>query len=279
MKPIILLMSLMLVCVKLIAQTPVDSIEVYDKSGNRITFDELLAVTENKKFVLYGELHGNPLAHQVELLLLKHLHQQHGKNLLLGMEMFETDVQHIVDEYFAGTINQRSFETEARVWNNYAKDYKPLVEYARENGLKLVASNVPRRYANTVYHQGLEGLNGVHKKQKKFMVKLPFKIDYELPSYIAMAEMLPDHSARNFIASQALKDATMAERISKYTGKNKVMFHVHGAYHSVNGEGIVPYIKGLKAEQLLLITTIQRTEGQELSLSDFQQADFTVVSP
>jgi uncharacterized iron-regulated protein len=280
MRPIILMLSLMLVSMKLFAQPNTNEIEVYNRSGERVSLEAVLKATEDKKYVFFGELHGNPLAHEVEFILLQHLHKVHGKKLILGMEMFETDVQHILDEYFSGIINQRSFETEARVWNNYQKDYKPLVEYARENGLQVVASNVPRRYANTVYHQGVDALNRVKKSEKKWMVKLPFKIDWELESYKSMASMLPDHSAQNFIASQALKDATMGEWISRYMKKKgQVMFHVHGAYHSTNGEGIVPYIKGLKSNELILLTTIQKQADKALSKEDFQTADYTFVSP
>lgn len=279
MKKIALLLCSVLLTIGLFAQTSVDSIVVYDRNGQQVSFDNMLAATAGKKYIMFGELHGNPLAHQSELLLLQYLHQQHGPRLILGMEMFEADVQHIVNEYFSGLINQRSFETEARIWGNYAKDYKPLVEYARENQLRLVASNVPRRYANSVYHQGVQVLNSMSKKAKKDFAKLPLKVDYDLPSYKSMASMLPDHSAQNFIASQALKDATMAQNISKNVKKNDVLLHVHGAYHSTNGEGIVPYIKGLRPEQLLLITTIQQEEGKTINPEEFAKADFTIVSP
>src|SRR5690606_41181031 len=50
------------------------------------------------------------------------LHKTHGNNLILGMEMFEMDVQPILDEYFSDLINQRSFESESRIWNNYTED-------------------------------------------------------------------------------------------------------------------------------------------------------------
>lgn len=279
MKRIALLICSVLMAFGLFAQTSVDSIVVYDRNGQQVGFDEMLAGTAGKKYIMFGELHGNPLAHQSELLILQYLHQRHGAHLILGMEMFEADVQPIVDEYFSGLINQRSFETEARVWGNYAKDYKPLVEYARENKLRLVASNVPRRYANSVYHQGVQVLNNMPKKAKGHFAKLPLKIDWELESYKAMASMLPDHSAENFIASQALKDATMGQNINKNVKKNDVLLHVHGAYHSTNGEGIVPYIKGLRNEQLLLITTIQQEEGKTIDPAVFAKADFTIVSP
>lgn len=260
------------------AQIPTDSIVVYNRAGNLVTFQEVLNAASDKQYVFFGELHGTPVSHQAESLLLHHLHGVHGQNLVFGMEMFEMDVQPIIDEYFAGLINKRSFETEARIWNNYAKDYEPLVEYARENHIRLIASNVPRRYANAVYHQGVGVLNKMSRQAKRHFPKLPLKIDYTAPSYRSMASMLPDHSAENFIASQALKDATMAMNIDKHIGKKDILLHIHGAYHTTNWEGIIPYVKGITRDQLLLITTIMQGENGTIETSEFEKADYTIVS-
>jgi uncharacterized iron-regulated protein len=54
--------------------------------------------------------------------------------LSLGMEMFESDVQGVIDEYLAGHIRERDFHTDARCWNNYATDYRPMLEFARSEG-------------------------------------------------------------------------------------------------------------------------------------------------
>lgn len=261
------------------AQINPDSILVFDRSGQQVSFHTVLEATQDKKYVFFGELHGVELSHEAELLLLKHLQKAHGDRLILGMEMFEMDVQNIMDEYLTGLINQRSFETESRVWNNYAKDYKPLVEFAREKGLRVLASNVPRRYANSVYHQGVGVLSKMSRPAKRNFPKLPLKVNYDLPSYRAMSAMLPDHSAENFIASQALKDATMAMNIDRYMTRNNVMYHIHGAYHSANWEGIIPYLRKVREGELLLITTVMQPENGELDGSQFSNADYTLVSP
>ena len=274
-------MALCLTFIPLVNQAQInpDSILVFDRAGKQVSFNTVLEATQGKKYVFFGELHGVELSHAAELLLLRHLHDSVDDRLILGMEMFEMDVQHIVDEYLTGLINQRSFETESRIWTNYVKDYKPLVEYARENSLQVVASNVPRRYANSVYHQGVSVLSNMSRSAKKYFPKLPLKVNYDLPSYRAMATMLPDHSAENFIASQALKDATMAMNIDRYMTRNKVMLHVHGAYHSTNWEGIIPYLRKVREGELLLITTVMQPENGDLDSSVFENADYTLVSP
>lgn len=278
-KNILLVLSLVLLNLTLFGQsTNADDIMVYNRAGEKVNFNQVLDVAKDKKYVFFGELHGNKTAHQAELAIYQALHKTHGNNLILGMEMFEMDVQPILDEYFSDLINQRSFETESRIWNNYTEDYKPLVEYAKTNDLRVLATNVPRRYANSVYHQGPDVLSKMSKQAKKNFPKLPLKV-VQSESYKAMAEMIPGHNADNFIASQALKDATMAWNIDRNLRKNDVIFHIHGAYHSINGEGIVLYLKNQNKDQILLITTIQQVEDQPLDTAVFSNADFTIVSP
>jgi uncharacterized iron-regulated protein len=62
----------------------------------------------------------------------------------------------LLDEYTSGTITERSFESQARLWPNYKTDYKPLTQLARKHKLKFIASNIPRRYAAMVNSGGLK---------------------------------------------------------------------------------------------------------------------------
>jgi len=106
----------------------------------------MLKEAADADIVLFGELHDNPISHWLQLELTKDLYDLKKDKLVLGAEMFESDNQVILDEYLSGKILQSSFESEARLWSNYKTDYKPLVEFARINKLKFVASNIPRRY-------------------------------------------------------------------------------------------------------------------------------------
>jgi len=64
--------------------------------------------------------------------------------------MFERDVQDVVDAYLRGEIPEDSFLQSARPWPNYEEDYRPLVEFAKEKGIPVIAANVPRRAAASV---------------------------------------------------------------------------------------------------------------------------------
>jgi uncharacterized iron-regulated protein len=169
-----------------------------------------------------------------------------------------------VDEYLNGTIEERHLLHEAKVWDNYKNDYKPLVELAKEKKLKAIATNVPRRYANLVYRKGIESLNALPTEATRYMAPLPIDIDLELPGYKNMISSMGGHGApgsgENIARSQAVKDATMAHFITKNLAEG-IFIHYHGAYHSQNFEGIYWYLK--KALPKLKIVTIH-TASQEM---------------
>ncbi|MBE8713769.1 ChaN family lipoprotein [Sphingobacterium hungaricum] len=257
-----------------------EAYSIFDKDGNKKTFKDLVKSTDQKSHIFFGELHDNAVAHALQLQLTEQLFKQHQKNLLIGMEMFESDTQLIIDEYFSGRINQKSFESEARIWSNYATDYKPILEFAKANGLTLVATNIPRRYANAVYHQGIQILENVSDEGKKYFPKLPIAVDTTLSSYKEMKNMIPGHNGDNMVASQAVKDATMAERIYTYSQPNSIFLHLNGAYHTNKWEGIISYLKPKIADdKIFVITTVEQSDLENLSSENKGLADYIICVP
>ena len=108
--------------------------KVFTGEGKKADYGDIMKASLKADVVFFGELHDNPIAHWLEFEITKDLYSAKGKNLILAAEMFETDNQLLIDEYFAGTIKESSFESEARLWTNYKTDYKPLLNFARENG-------------------------------------------------------------------------------------------------------------------------------------------------
>jgi uncharacterized iron-regulated protein len=153
---------------------------VYDAKGNATTLDALLDRMSSVSVVFLGEYHDDPVAHHVQLLLLKKANERRLKELksprplALAAEMFERDVQPVLNEYLAGLINEKSYLDSSRPWKNYAKDYKPLVEYAREQHLPVLASNAPRRYVNRVGRLGADSLKEIPDAFQRGLPPLPY---------------------------------------------------------------------------------------------------------
>ena len=257
---------------------------IFTSEGKPVSYGQMLDSLNQKDVVFFGELHNNPIVHWLQLELTTDLHQEPGDKLVLGAEMFETDDQLILNEYLNGTIREKNFKEEAKLWSNYKTDYRPLVEYARENQLPFIATNIPRRYASVVAQKGFEGLEDLTPKAKEYIAPLPIQYDPDLPGYKNMLRMkhMPgmNERAKNLPKAQAIKDATMAHFILENREADELFLHYNGTYHSNNQEGIVWYIR--QQEEGLRIGTIasvQQDQLDQLSKGNQGLADFILVVP
>ena len=112
--------------------------QIYNIKGKKVSYAKLFKQAMGADVVLFGELHNNPICHWLQLELTADLFKEKGNQLVLGAEMFERDGQLILDEYIDGEISTRSFESQARLWPNYETDYKPLIEFAKENSIPFI---------------------------------------------------------------------------------------------------------------------------------------------
>lgn len=253
---------------------------IFNKEGKPANYTELATTAAEAHVVFFGELHNNPIAHWLQLELTEDIYAIKDSMLSLGAEMFEADNQLLIDEYLQGTISQKSFEKEVRLWPNYATDYKPLLTFAKEKDLPFIATNVPRRYAAMVNHQGTEALFQLSASAKQYLPPLPYAYDSTLSCYAKMAQIMRHcQMDKNHLAeAQALKDATMAWFIAQNMKENGLFLHFNGAYHSQNKEGIVWYLQSAKAHaKILTISTVEQSQLDSLSTEHYGSADYIIV--
>jgi len=258
---------------------------IYDAEGKEVKYKNMVEAALKADIVFFGEQHNNPISHWLELEVTKDLYAEKKGNLILGAEMFETDNQLILDEYLSGQIAQKNFEKEAKLWDNYQTDYKPLVEFANTNKLPFVATNIPRRYAAVVNKKGFEGLDSLDTDAKTYFAPLPVKYDPELKGYKSMIEMMggmgaSSHVNENLPKAQAIKDATMANSILKNWKPGTTFLHYNGAYHTDNYEGIIWYLKQEKPElKILTISTIEQDTIDSMKDESLKLADYIICVP
>jgi uncharacterized iron-regulated protein len=253
---------------------------LYNGQGEHVRYYEMLEHCQRSDVILFGELHNNPISHWLQFELTKDLHDRIGEHLILGAEMLETDNQLLLDEYLQEIISERNFIAEAKLWHNYQTDYKPLVEFARENGLVFIATNIPRRYASLVHRRGFEALEELSLVAKSYIAPLPILYDAGLPAYQAMLDMadLPAHAGENLPKAQAIKDATMAHFINKNRTPNGPFIHFHGAYHSNHYEGITWYLRQLdETIDVVTISTVEQDDIQRFNPEHVGLADYIIV--
>ncbi|MFL5765601.1 MAG: ChaN family lipoprotein [Bacteroidia bacterium] len=253
---------------------------IYDIKGKISDYENLLKSAREADIVLFGELHDNPICHWLELELTKDLYSAKKEKLVLGAEMFEADDQIPLNEYLAGRVSEKTMKDEIKLWTNFHTDYKPLLDFAKDNHLNFVAANIPRRYANMVYNKGMQQLDSLDTEAKKWICPLPMDYDGNLKCYKEIYEAAGGHGGENLPKSQAIKDATMAYFIMKNWSKGKTLLHYNGSYHSNYHQGIEWYLK--KINPSLKIFTIGSTEQagiDTLAKETTGLADYIICTP
>jgi uncharacterized iron-regulated protein len=254
---------------------------LFDRTGAEIRYVSMLDHLAMSDIVLFGELHINPIVHWLQFETTKDLFARVKERLIIGAEMFEADDQIIIDEYMAGMIGHDTLTAETKVWGNYETDYRPIVEFAHDHGIPFIGTNIPRRYASLVARSGLKALVGLSSRAKEWIAPLPIPLDLKGPTYRDLLDLGSAHGmdAENFLAAQAIKDATMAHFILANRSPGKLFVHLHGEYHSRRYGGIYWYLK--QAQPDLAIVTITSVEGMTLDFDDEYRdvADYTLVIP
>ena len=248
---------------------------IYTAKGTKVNFGKMLKELSTTDVILFGELHNNPIAHWLQLELSKAIAKD--KSVILGAEMLESDNQNVLNNYLNNKITLKEFKTQARLWPNYDTDYSPLVEFAKENKLPFIATNIPRVYANLVYKKDFKALDTLSQTEKNWIAPLPISFDPELPTYKNILKMMGGHGSELLVKAQAIKDATMAHFILQNYKPNNTFIHFNGAYHSDDYEGILWYLK--QANQALnykTISTVSQKDIQNLDKEYLNKADFII---
>ncbi len=198
--------------------------------------------------IFFGELHDDDVLHQIEAEILPYLYRSNPK-IAISMEMFERDVQPVLDAYLENKITEEEFVKDTRAWQNYDPDYKSIIEFARENKLSVIAANVPRRYAKMLNKQGYASIEALPELEKSYLARELKVLDdeYKIKFFNDMTQNFGNKSPavlkmiRNIYAAQCLKDDTMAESINNFLIENpdRSVIHYNGDFHSNSHLGTV----------------------------------------
>lgn len=208
--------------------------------------------------IFFGEQHDDPETHRAEAEVLEAIGRL-GRPVVLSLEMFERDVQPVVDDYVAGRIDEKDFLARTRPWDRYATDYRRLIELAKAKHWRVVAANVPRPLASAIGRKGLAALDTLSSKDRENAARenvcpgddYHARFMESMQSHSAGApaqagDSLPTAMAERFYLAQCVKDETMAESIVtalRAAPRDAILVHYDGAFHSDYGQGTVARVK------------------------------------
>jgi uncharacterized iron-regulated protein len=212
--------------------------------GDLIPFAQLLNDLERTRVIFVGESHDQIEHHQIQVRMIQAFVAT-GRDVVIGMEMFERSQQPTLDRWSQGLVTEEEFLKEVQWDTTWGMDYdlyKGILDAVKSHHLKLLGLNVPRDLVRTVAENGMQGLSPEDRKL------LP-EIDLANRQHRAyVATIFKGHekgSAKdfeNFYEAQCLWDEGMAESLSEFLkspqAEGKTVLVFAGSGHIVFGFGI-----------------------------------------
>lgn len=275
---------------------------VFTGAGDAAAIEDIVAAMGRHHVVFVGETHDDPTGHMLELALLRRAAEVYGagdapRPVVLSLEFFERDVQSVLDEYLEDVITEPSFRAASRPWPRYETDYRPMIEFAKQRGLAVIAANAPRRYVTRVGMHGRESLDDLSAEARRSLAPLPYgqpsdayrrqwiqtimKVQEEegmkcgLPipapadgeaAVQARAPVGTHTGMGNQMHSQVLWDATMAHAIALALAErpDALVLHMVGGFHVERGTGIPEHLEAYRPGTTRMIVAVRPVENVEV---------------
>lgn len=208
-----------------------------------LDMDQLVRKLTDRQVVFVGEMHDRYEHHLNQLALIKGLYARHP-DLVIGLEFFQQPFQTYLDQYVAGTLSEKDMLRKTEYYSRWRFDYRlyrPILRFARERRIPLIALNLPREITEKVGRQGLESLTPAERAQ------VPKDLERDDPAYRARLKAVFDQHPgagerdfERFLSVQVLWDEGMAERAARHFRAHPKghMVILAGAGHLIHGEGI-----------------------------------------
>lgn len=203
-----------------------------------------------ENIVLVGEHHANAEHHRWHIDLLKKIQNRHSK-IVIGLEMFPRRTQVILDQWVNGIVSETDFIKTVdwpHIWGYDIELYLPLLRYAREHKIPLIALNVDRELIQHIRERGLSGVNATEREG----VSLPAKPSRAYVTQLATSFRQHDTEYDSkeaaqlaflrFVEQQTFWDRAMAEALlnAKNRHADKLIVGIVGSWHLIDKQGI-PY--------------------------------------
>jgi uncharacterized iron-regulated protein len=202
------------------------------------------------------------------------------------MEMFQRPFQSAIDNYLAGKLTQEQLveQTEYdRRWPFPWESYAPILRFAKENQLPVLALNTPSEVTRKVASQGLESLTAEEKKH----IPPISEIRTDNAEYRQLLlEVFQQHQKagqgnskafERFLQAQVLWDETMAEKIAEFVKANPdyQVVVLAGKGHIIYGYGIPSRVErrlgvgNVKARSVLFNSSENPLLSADRPIADF----------
>jgi len=187
------------------------------KTGDPISFETLIADLNRVRIVYVGEQHTHPEHHKIQLQVISALFDN-NPDLIVGMEMFDTTYQPVLDDWSAGKLDEATFLKRVHWYANWKFDaalYRDILNFIKDHHIRMVGLNIPFHLPAKI---AIGGADSLSEDEKKY---LPRQIDTKNADHRAYVERIfRMHHIRGrddfetFYLAQCVWEETMAEAIA-----------------------------------------------------------------
>lgn len=238
-----------------------------------------------KANVIYlGETHTSEADHKAQLEIIQQIYGKKAK-IAIAMEMFQRPYQGAIDRYLAGKITEQELLTQTEYqqrWGFPWEYYAPILRFAKENLIPVLALNTPSEVTRKVSRQGLESLT---PEEKKYIPPIS-EIRTDNAEYRQMlSDVFNQHqkgghgssaSFERFFSAQVLWDETMAESIAEFVKNNPnyTVIVLAGQGHLVYSYGIPSRVARRLGNSLVQKSILLNFDSEMPLKKDRPVADF-----
>lgn len=210
---------------------------------NKQGLDSIMPRLSGDRVVYVGETHDRYDHHLNQLEVIRRLHRI-KPDMAIGMEFFQQPFQSVLDDYISGRSSEKEMLLGSEWYDRWRYDYRlyrPIMQYARENRIPVIALNVARELTYRVSKVGIDGLSQAERAQ------IPQEIDTGDERYRQrIQDVYRTHphsdngSLDRFLEVQLTWDEGMAERVVRYLQEHpdRTMVVLAGSGHLMYGTGI-----------------------------------------
>lgn len=222
-----------------------------DKAVKRIALDlrngmeleTIVSRISSARVIYLGETHASYADHLTQLDIIRRLHAR-NPDIAIGMEQFQQPFQDVLDRYTGGDLDEKGMIRQSEWMERWGYDYRlyrPILSFAREHHIPVIALNVPKEVVDKVSDAGFDGLSREEK------AKIPSEIDYSDQGYRERLQGIYEkhpHQNKNgfegFLQIQLLWDEGMAARAAQYLTSHpqRQLVVLAGSGHLMYGSGI-----------------------------------------
>jgi len=210
-------------------QTPPapEELLLYDlQQGRTVSLEQILPDLAPPGLVHAGESHGSVAHHQAQLAVVQAL-EQGGADVAVGLEMIRHAHQQALDDWVAGRLPEREMQELFMLdWGYEWPLYRPIFIHCRDEGLPMVALNVPRSITRKVAREGFMALTDEELGQ---LPPISCQVHPEYENFLRA--VLGDHahgqSFTRFCEAQLVWDTAMAiyalEHLERHPDRTMVL--------------------------------------------------------